>query len=90
MCASGLTEIERNNLLKLSLLRRRIIARENYMMALYWGSLKCFSHSDKFKNSISWIGMTIRPLHRSCKSHYLEELQQLANKYLDLDKYKVL
>ena len=92
VCASALQEIENEiNMLKsepvpgeeLNLVR-------NYMLGSMLGSLEnAFSHADKFKN-VYFSGLDHRyyaDYIQTVKNITPEELQQLANEYLDTDRF---
>jgi len=96
VCKSALTEIEKEiNLLKTELISEEELSLvRNYMLGSLLGSLEnVMSHADKFKN-IHFAGLDYDYYDRYTnvvKTITSEELLQLANKYLDLDKfYKVI
>jgi predicted Zn-dependent peptidase len=96
VCRAAVTEIEK----EISILKTELVPEEelslvrNYMMGSLLGSLEnVFSHADKFKN-IYFAGLSYEYYDRYTevvKNTTSEEVLQLANKYLDLDKfYKVI
>src|SRR3569833_556006 len=96
VCRDAVNEIEKEiNILKTELIPDEELSLvRNYMMGSLLGSLEnVFSHADKFKN-IYFSGVDYDYYDRYTgvvKSIKAEELLQLANKYLDLDKfYKVI
>ena len=96
VCRDAVSEIEK----EVNLLRTELIPEEelslvrNYMMGSLLGSLEnVFSHADKFKNVyFSGVGYEYYDRYTEVvRSVSAEELLQLANKYLDLDKfYKII
>lgn len=96
VCKAAVAEIEKEiNLLKTDLIPGEELSLvRNYMLGSLLGSLEnVFSHADKFKN-IYFSGLNYDYYERYTqvvKSITAEELLQLANKYLNLDKfYKVI
>jgi zinc protease len=96
VCKAAVAEIEKEiNLLKTDLIPGEELSLvRNYMLGSLLGSLEnVFSHADKFKN-IYFSGLNYDYYERYTqvvKSITAEELLQLANKYLHLDKfYKVI
>ncbi len=96
VCRDAVNEIEKEiNLLKTELISDEELSLvQNYMMGSLLGSLEnVFSHSDKFK-SLYFSGLGYEYYDRYTevvKTITAPELLQLANKYLDLDKfYKVI
>ena len=96
VCRAAVTEIEK----EIDILKTELVDEEelslvrNYMMGSLLGSLEnVFSHADKFKN-IYFAGLGYEYYDRYTevvKSTTSEEVLQLANKYLHLDKfYKVI
>jgi predicted Zn-dependent peptidase len=96
VCKDAIAEIEKEiNLLKTELISDEELSLvQNYMMGSLLGSLEnVFSHSDKFKNLyFSGLGYEYYDRYTEVvKTITAPELLQLANKYLDLDKfYKVI
>ncbi|MVN89903.1 M16 family metallopeptidase [Mucilaginibacter aquatilis] len=96
VCRSAVEEIEK----EINLLRSELISEEelslvkNYMQGSLLGSLEnVFSHADKFKNVyFSGLGFDYYDRYTEViKSITAEELQTLANKYLNFDEfYKVI
>ena len=96
VCKAAVTEIEKEiNLLKTELIPEEELSLvRNYMLGSLLGSLEnVMSHADKFKN-IYFAGLDYNYYDRYTnviKTITSEQLLQLANKYLDLDKfYKVI
>lgn len=96
VCRAAVTEIEKEiNILKTELVPEEELSLvRNYMMGSLLGSLEnVFSHADKFKN-VYFSGLGYEYYDRYAevvKNTTSEEVLQLANKYLDLDKfYKVI
>lgn len=96
VCKAAVIEIEKEiNRLKTELIPEDELSLvRNYMMGSLLGSLEnIFSHADKFKN-LYFSGLDYDYYDRYTevvKNITAEELLQLANKYLDLDKfYKVI
>jgi zinc protease len=96
VCRAAVTEIEK----EINILKNELVPEEelslvrNYMMGSLLGSLEnVFSHADKFKN-IYFQGLGYEYYDRYTevvKNTTAEEVLQLANKYLDLNKfYKVI
>lgn len=96
VCRAAVTEIEK----EINILKNELVPEEelslvrNYMMGSLLGSLEnVFSHADKFKN-IYFQGLGYEYYDRYTevvKNTTSEQVLQLANKYLDLDKfYKVI
>ncbi|GAA4315129.1 pitrilysin family protein [Mucilaginibacter gynuensis] len=96
VCKSAVTEIEK----EIDLLKTELIADEelalvrNYMLGSLLGSLEnIFSHADKFKN-IYFAGLDYDYYTRysqTIKTVTAPYLQQLAQQYLDFDRfYKVI
>jgi zinc protease len=96
VCRDAVTEIEK----EINILKNELVPEEelslvrNYMMGSLLGSLEnVFSHADKFKN-IYFQGLGYEYYDRYTevvKNTTSEEVLQLANKYLDLNKfYKVI
>jgi predicted Zn-dependent peptidase len=96
VCKDAVGEIEKEiNLLKTELIPEEELALvRNYMLGALLGSLEnVMSHADKFKNIyFSDLGYDYYDRYTEIiKSITAEELQQLANKYLDLDRfYKII
>jgi len=96
VCKAALTEIEK----ELNLLKNELIPAEelslvrNFMMGSLLGSLEnVFSHADKFKNLyFSGLGYDYYDRYvETVKTVTADELQQLANQYLNFDQfYKVI
>ncbi|MBS1503743.1 MAG: insulinase family protein, partial [Bacteroidetes bacterium] len=92
VCRDAVSEIEK----EISILKTELIPDDelalvrNYMMGSLLGSLEnVFSHADKFKN-IYFSGLNYDYYDRYTevvKTVTAGELLQLANKYLDLDKF---
>ncbi len=96
VCKAAVTEIEKEiNLLKTELVSEDELSLvRNYMLGSILGSLEnVMSHADKFKN-IYFSGLDYEYYDRYTqviKSITAEEILQIANKYLDTDKfYKVI
>jgi zinc protease len=96
VCKAAITEIEKEiNLLKTELITEEELSLvRNYMLGSLLGSLEnVLSHADKFKN-IYFAGLDYEYYDRYTeviRSINAQELLQMANKYLDLDKfYKVI
>jgi zinc protease len=96
VCKAAIVEIEK----EIGLLKTELIPGEelslvrNYMLGSLLGSLEnVFSHADKFKN-LYFSGMTYEYYDRYTnvvKNVTADELLELANRYLDFDKfYKVI
>jgi zinc protease len=96
VCKAAITEIEK----EIKLLKTELILDEelslvrNYMLGSLLGSLEnVFSHADKFKN-LYFSDLDYDYYDRyteTVKTITADDLLQLANKYLDLDKfYKVI
>jgi len=96
VCRAAVAEIEKEiNILKTELVPEEELSLvRNYMMGSLLGSLEnIFSHADKFKNLyFSGLGYEYYDRYTEVVKHTTsEEVLQLANKYLDLDKfYKVI
>jgi zinc protease len=96
VCRDAVNEIEKEiNLLKTELISNEELSLvQNYMMGSLLGSLEnVMSHADKFKNLyFSGLGYEYYDRYTEVvKTITAPELLQLANKYLDLDKfYKVI
>jgi predicted Zn-dependent peptidase len=96
VCRDAMAEIEKEiNILKTELIPEEELSLvRNYMMGSLLGSLEnVLSHADKFKNLyFSGLGYDYYDRYTEVvKTITSEELIQLANKYLDLDKfYKVI
>lgn len=92
VCRDAVNEIEKEiNILKTELIPDDELALvRNYMLGSLLGSLEnVFSHADKFKN-IYFSGVDYNYYDRYTevvKNVTAEELLQLADKYLDLDKF---
>jgi len=96
VCKDAVAEIEK----EIHILKSELVPEEelslvrNYMMGSLLGSLEnVLSHADKFKNLyFSGLGYDYYDRYTNVvKTITSEELIQLANKYLDLDKfYKVI
>ena len=96
VCRDAIAEIEKEiNLLKTELVSEDELSLvRNYMLGSLLGSLEnVLSHADKFKN-IYFSGLDYDYYDRYTqviKSITAKEVLQMANKYLDLDKfYKVI
>ncbi|HTD99723.1 MAG TPA: pitrilysin family protein [Mucilaginibacter sp.] len=96
VCKAAVTEIEKEiNLLKTELIPEEELSLvRNYMLGSLLGSLEnVMSHADKFKNIyFADLGYDYYERYTEViKTITAEELLQLANKYLDFDKfYKVI
>jgi predicted Zn-dependent peptidase len=96
VCKAAVTEIEKEiNLLKTELVSEDELSLvRNYMLGSLLGSLEnVLSHADKFKNIyFSDLGYEYYDRYTQViRSITAEEVLQMANKYLDLDKfYKVI
>jgi len=96
VCKAAVTEIEKEiNLLKTELVPEEELSLvRNYMLGSLLGSLEnVMSHADKFKNIyFADLGYDYYERYTEViKTITAKELLQLANKYLDLDKfYKVI
>ncbi len=92
VCKDAVVEIEKEiNLLKTELISEDELSLvRNYMLGSLLGSLEnVFSHADKFKN-IYFAGLNYDYYDRytqTIKSITAENVLQMANKYLDLDKF---
>lgn len=92
VCQSALHEIEK----EIDLLKTETIAEEelslvrNYMLGSMLGSLEnAFSHADKFKN-VYFSGLDYEYYHRyihTVKTITAQDLNQLANRYLNTDQF---
>ncbi len=96
VCKAAINEVEKEvNLLKTELISEdELDLVRNYMLGSLLGSLEnVFSHADKFKN-VYFAGLDLdyyKNYTDTVKSVSAERLQQLANQYLDFDKfYKVI
>ncbi|MCR8556116.1 insulinase family protein [Mucilaginibacter sp. BJC16-A38] len=96
VCKSAVAEIEKEvNLLKTDLIPEEELSLvRNYMLGSLLGSLEnVFSHADKFKN-LYFAGLDYDYYDRyvdAIKTVDATHLKDLANKYLDFDKfYKVI
>jgi predicted Zn-dependent peptidase len=96
VCRDAVAEIEKEvNILKAELIPSGELSLvRNYMLGSLLGSLEnIFSHADKFKN-LYFSGLDYDYYDRYTevvKTVGPHELKELANKYLDLDKfYKVI
>ncbi len=90
VCSAALTEIEKEiTILKTELVREEELALvRNYMLGSLLGGLEnAFSHADKFKNIYPYgLGYDYYDRYiRTVETITPEEVQQLANKYLDLE-----
>lgn len=96
VCKAAINEIEKEvNILKNELVPYDELSLvRNYMLGSLLGSLEnVFSHADKFKNLyFSGLDYDYYSLYtNTVKNITADELQQLANKYLNLDQfYKVI
>lgn len=92
VCQSALNEIEK----EIDLLKTETIAEaelslvRNYMLGSMLGSLEnAFSHADKFKN-VYFSGLDYDYYHRyihTVKTITAQDLNQLANRYLNTDRF---
>ncbi|MBE9600083.1 pitrilysin family protein [Pedobacter sp. MC2016-24] len=92
VCQSALHEIEK----EIDLLKTETIAEEelslvrNYMLGSMLGSLEnAFSHADKFKN-VYFSGLDYEYYHHyihTVKTITAQDLNQLANRYLNTDQF---
>jgi zinc protease len=96
VCKAAVSEIEKEiNILKTQMVPEEELSLvRNYMLGSLLGSLEnIFSHADKFKN-IYFSGLDYDYYDRYTeviKSITSEDILEVANKYLDLDKfYKVI
>ncbi|MDB5025394.1 MAG: insulinase family protein [Mucilaginibacter sp.] len=92
VCKAAITEIEKEiNLLKTELVSEDELSLvRNYMLGSLLGSLEnVLSHADKFKNIyFSGLGYEYYDQYTQViRSITAEEVLQMANKYLDLDKF---